>query len=82
MTNPSHYRKIAEIGRGGMAAVYKAKHTATKVEVALKRPMPWDGCNDRLRHEAHFLASIDHLHVIPVLDTGTDSAGQHWYVMP
>lgn len=82
MTNPSHYREIEEIGRGGTAAVYKAEHTATKVEVALKRPMPWDGCNDRLRREADSLASIDHPHVIPVLDTGTDNARQHWYTMP
>jgi|GEM_PF-3938518 len=65
-----------------MAAVYKAQHTATKVEVALTRPMPWDGCNDRLRREADSLAAIDHPHVIPVLDTGTDGAGKHWYAMP
>ncbi len=44
--------------------------------------MPWDGCNDRLRREADSLASIDHPHAIPVLDTGTDNAGQHWYAMP
>ena len=65
-----------------MAAVYRAENLETGREVALKRPMPWEGCNERLRREADSLASIGHAHVMPVIDTGTDSDGNHWYAMP
>lgn len=81
MANSLPYREIEEIGRGGMAAVYRAENIQTGTEAALKRPMPWDGCNDRLRREADSLSSIEHPHVMPVLDTGTDTDGNHWYAV-
>lgn len=76
------YREIKEIGQGGMAKVYKAEHEDSKTVVALKRPMPWDGCNDRLKREAKSLSSLSHPHVIEVLERGTDEDGDYWYAMP
>lgn len=43
MADSLPYREHEEIGRGGMASVYRAENIETGREIALKRPMPWDG---------------------------------------
>src|SRR5688572_29258955 len=68
------YRIEREIGRGGMAVVYRA------VEVALDRPVaikvvPPDSANvgqaaERFKREAKLAASLDHPNIIPVYRVG------------
>lgn len=65
-----------------MAVVYEAEEDATGLRVALKRPMPWEGCDDRLRREADVLSRFDHRHVMRILDLGQDEDEKHWYAMP
>jgi serine/threonine protein kinase len=71
-----------EIGRGGMAAVYTATAEDGGATCALKRPMPWEGCDERLRREAEVLARFDNPHLMNVVDQGQDDEGWHWYAMP
>ena len=65
-----------------MAAVYQVENIQTSTEAALRQPMPWDGCNDRLRREADSLTSIEN----PARHTGsrhgTDTDENHSYAMP
>ncbi len=74
------YQERGEIGRGGMAVVYLADGPSG--QVALKRPLPWDGCKERLTREISVLTSLDHPNVMPVLDHDMDDAGEPWYAMP
>ncbi len=68
------YRVVAQIGAGGMAAVYSAVHVATNAAVAVKvLPAAWGAApelQERLRREAVLLQRIDHPNVIRVRDVG------------
>lgn len=70
------------LGRGGGAIVYRARRPGDGLVVALKRPLPFPQCNDRLRREISVLSALSHPHVMPVLDSGIDTQGEHWYAMP
>ena len=60
----SHYRVVAELGRGGMGVVYEAEHTRLKQPVALKfLPKELTGdksAKTRFVHEAQAAASLKH----------------------
>lgn len=62
------------IGRGGMAAVYRAYHPATGRDVAIKVMLPDLGIDDNFRkrfdREARTLAGLQHVHILPVFDYG------------
>src|SRR5688500_14935580 len=68
------YRIEQELGRGGMAVVYRG------VEIALERPVaikvvPPDSANvgqaaERFKREAKLAASLDHPNIIPVYRVG------------
>ena len=75
------YEVLGELGRGGMACVYRVRDPNTGEEVALKQ---LTGAADLLRkHEAavlfereyHTLTHLAHPRVIRVFDFGTDAAG-------
>jgi serine/threonine-protein kinase len=72
------YRVVAQIGAGGMAAVYSAVHVATNAAVAVKvLPAAWGEApelQERLRREAALLQRIDHPGVIRVRDVGVVEA--------
>lgn len=59
------------IGRGGMATVYRAYQDRMKRDVALK-VLDMDGADvdasfeSRFAHEVKVIASLDHLHIVPV----------------
>jgi serine/threonine protein kinase len=68
------YRIEKELGRGGMAVVYKGVETALERTVAIK-VVPPDSANvgqaaERFRREAKLAASLDHPNIIPVYRVG------------
>lgn len=66
------YQIIEEIGRGGMAAVYKAYHPALDRFVAIKvmdaEMSKEQGFIDRFKREARVIAKLDNPHIVPVYD--------------
>ncbi|MGV9457044.1 serine/threonine-protein kinase [Streptomyces sp. NPDC003635] len=68
------YRIEGEIGRGGMAVVYRALDLRLERTVALKLLAPELARNDTFRqrftHESRAAASIDHPHIVPVFEAG------------
>src|SRR6476660_3608336 len=73
-----------EIGRGGMGIVYKAAQQSLDRQVALKvlsSPGPLDSAHlERFRREARAAARLQHNHIVPVFDFGTQS-GVYYYAM-
>ncbi|NBM18123.1 serine/threonine-protein kinase [Streptomyces sp. GC420] len=63
-----------EIGRGGMAVVYRAKDLRLDRTVALKLLAPELARNDTFRkrfaHESRVAAAIDHPNIVPVFEAG------------
>lgn len=68
------YRVESEIGRGGMAVVYRAKDLRLDRTVALKLLAPELARNDTFRqrftHESRVAAAIEHPHIVPVFEAG------------
>jgi serine/threonine-protein kinase len=79
------YRIDAELGRGGMAVVYRAHDRKHDRAVALKVLRPEiaadaDAC-DRFLREIRMVARLTHPHILPLHDSG-HRAGVLFYVMP
>ncbi|NJM05671.1 serine/threonine protein kinase [Candidatus Gracilibacteria bacterium] len=68
------YSIQALLGRGGMAAVYRALDTVLQREVALKLLYPQYSDDvslvERFKREAVTAASLEHPHIVPVYDVG------------
>ncbi|MDJ0465533.1 serine/threonine-protein kinase [Streptomyces sp. H27-C3] len=68
------YLVECEIGRGGMAVVYRARDLRLDRTVALKLLAPELARNDTFRrrftHESRVAAAIDHPHIVPVFEAG------------
>src|SRR6478609_9439799 len=68
------YRIEREIGRGGMAVVYRARDLRLDRTVALKLLAPELARNNTFRkrftHESRVAAAIDHPHIVPVFEAG------------
>lgn len=68
------YRIESEIGRGGMAVVYRAHDLRLDRTVALKLLAPELARNDTFRqrftHESRAAAAIDHPNIVPVFEAG------------
>ena len=79
------YEIVAEIGRGGMATVYKAYHAATDRHVAVKVIQIAVADNQefltRFEREAKLVAGLQHIHILPVFDYGQHE-GTAYLVMP
>ncbi|OEJ30766.1 serine/threonine-protein kinase [Streptomyces subrutilus] len=64
----------SEIGRGGMAVVYRARDLSLDRTVALKLLAPELARNDTFRqrfaYESKVAAAIDHPHIVPVFEAG------------
>lgn len=74
----------AEIGRGGMAVVYRARDERHDREVAVKvlhRDIAASLGPDRFLREIQTAARLNHPHIIPLHDSG-ESEGLLYYVMP
>lgn len=79
------YRVVSPLGEGGMAAVYKAYQAAMDRYVALKI-LPRHFAADpefvgRFEQEAKVIAKLQHVHILPVHDFGTED-GYTYIVMP
>lgn len=72
----------AEIGRGGMATVYRATQLSLGRPVALKvlaHNLTSDpGLVERFRHEAVIASHLSHPNIVQIYDTGEDSG--HYYI--
>ncbi len=70
------YELIEIIGAGGMAVVYRARHTALESEVAVKvmqRHLTLDETFvERFQREARIVARLRHPHIVRVYDFSTD----------
>ena len=70
------YAVEKELGRGGMAVVYKGKEKGLEREVAIKVLPPemalQGGTADRFRREARLAASLEHQNIIPVYRVGEE----------
>ncbi|MGW7693797.1 protein kinase domain-containing protein [Streptomyces asiaticus] len=68
------YSVIRELGRGGMGAVYLARHEATGVEVALKLMLPKVAASETARarflREVALTRAMKHPHVVTLHDAG------------
>src|SRR5262245_62127253 len=83
------YELVRELGKGGMGAVYEARHLLTRRKVALKLILAEELAGKkplvaqrRFEREARAAGSIESRHVVSVLDTGIDvSTNDHYIVM-
>ncbi len=78
------YKLEEQLGRGGMATVYRAFQTTVKRYVAVKVMSPDiardPGFVERFAREAELIASLQHPHILPVIDYG-EADGTHYLVM-
>ena len=78
------YRITAQLGRGGMASVYRALDPALDRHVALK-VLPTEFLHDpaladRFRQEARVAAKLEHPHIVPIHAYGIEG-GRPWMAM-
>lgn len=78
------YRIVRQVGKGGMGTVYEAWDVALHRRVALKvlanHLMLDPNAIARFHYEARAVAQLDHPHIVPVLDNGSDG-DSHYYSM-
>ncbi|HJR62995.1 MAG TPA: serine/threonine-protein kinase [Gemmatimonadaceae bacterium] len=80
----TRYELIDAVGRGGMAAVYRARDRELDRHVALKVlsvPEVAPDAAARLLREARTLARLEHPGIVPVHDVGTLADGRVFYTM-
>lgn len=78
------YELLAELGRGGMGEVYRARSSSGGGEVALKvlkRGLDTDEILTRFRIERNILSSLKHPHIVQLLDGGSTLDGRPFLVM-
>jgi serine/threonine protein kinase len=79
------YRITAQIGKGGMGAVYEAQHTLIGKRVAIKVLLDHYARKGpvvaRLEQEAKLASSIGHEHIVDITDFGETPDGRTFVVM-
>ena len=78
------YQLDDEIGRGGMATVYRARERKHDRPVVLKVLNPENALTfgaDRFLAEIHVAAQLSHPHILALIDSG-EADGLLYYVMP
>ncbi|MFN2120934.1 MAG: serine/threonine protein kinase [Anaerolineales bacterium] len=83
-TRIGRYEIRSELGRGGMATVYRAYDPSFEREVAIKvlpRELMHDPqFSERFRREMKMIASLEHPAIVPVYDMGEED-GEPYFVM-
>ena len=79
------YKIKSELGRGGMATVYRAFDPISNREVAIKI-LPRELINNlltraRFKRELKLIASLEHPAIVPVYDVGGEDDHQPFFVM-
>lgn len=80
----ARYRVVRKIGQGGFGEVYSAfdpdlkRHVAIKLIRGIKHLSPRE--TEEFHQEARVLASLDHLGIVPIYDSGLH-LGQPYFVM-
>jgi TolB-like protein/tRNA A-37 threonylcarbamoyl transferase component Bud32/tetratricopeptide (TPR) repeat protein len=80
----TQYTLEQEIGRGGMATVYRAHDTKHGRPVAIKvlhAELAASLGPQRFRREIGVAARLQHPHILSVLDSGEAASGQLWFTM-
>ena len=79
------YQILEQVGKGGMATVYKAYHAAMDRYAAVKVLPPHfmhdDTFLERFEREARTIARLEHPHILPVYDYGKTDDGTTYIVM-
>jgi serine/threonine protein kinase len=79
------YRITAQVGKGGMGAVYEAQHTLIGKRVAVKVLLDHYARKGpvvaRLEQEAKLASSIGHEHIVDITDFGETPDGRTFVVM-
>jgi serine/threonine-protein kinase len=69
-----HYQIVSQLGRGGMASVYKAEQAGLGRLVALKILQPSLAADEvivqRFQQEARIAANLHHAHIVTIYDVG------------
>jgi len=80
-----NYQILEEIGRGGMAVIYRARELHSERIVALKRVLSFHADSDqtlaRFRREAETATRLDHPNIVPVYYVGESEDGLPFFTM-
>src|SRR5512134_2056201 len=79
------YRIAGEVGRGGMAVVYRGVQVSLERPVAIKvlsqKLSEEPGARERFERESLIIARLSHPNIIHVIDRGVTPQGMPFFVM-
>jgi serine/threonine protein kinase len=84
-TQLERYERVRQLAKGGMGEVHLAFDRQLQRHIALKVMTPEIAASPelsgRFTQEAIVLGRLDHPHIVPIHDLGTDPEGRNYYAM-